>query len=55
MYEKVKYLMAGDKALVIEFGDEIEEESNAKIRSLTLAMDKEAIIGIIETIPHIGH
>ncbi|MGV8982090.1 5-oxoprolinase subunit PxpB [Clostridium sp.] len=51
MYNKVKYLIAGDRALVIEFGDEIEEESNAKIRSLTLAMEREAIVGIIETIP----
>lgn len=51
MYEKTKYLTAGDRALVIEFGDSIEEQINAKIRSLTLAMEKEGIIGIIETIP----
>jgi len=51
MYEKVKYLLAGDRALVIEFGDSIEEQINSKIRSLTLAMASEGIIGIIETIP----
>lgn len=51
MYEKTKYLNAGDRALVIEFGDSIEEQINAKIRSLTLAIEKEDIIGIIETIP----
>ena len=51
MYEKTKYLTAGDRALVIEFGDTIEEQINAKIRSLTLAIEKEGIIGIIETIP----
>jgi KipI family sensor histidine kinase inhibitor len=51
MYEKVKYLTAGDRALVIEDGEEIEEGSNSKIRSLTLAMEREGIIGIIETIP----
>jgi inhibitor of KinA len=51
MYEKVKYLNAGDRALVIEFGDEIEEKINSKIRSLTLAMERENIKGIIETIP----
>ena len=51
MYEKVKYLTAGDRALVIEFGDTIEEQINSKIRSLTLAMEREGIIGIIETIP----
>jgi KipI family sensor histidine kinase inhibitor len=51
MYEKVKYLTAGDRALVIEFGDKIEEQVNSKIRSLTLAIEREGIIGIIETIP----
>lgn len=51
MYEKNKYLIAGDRALVIEFGDEIEEQVNSKIRSLTLAMERENIKGVIETIP----
>jgi KipI family sensor histidine kinase inhibitor len=51
MYEKTKYLNAGDKSLVIEFGDSIEEQINAKIRSLTLAIEREGIIGLIETIP----
>ena len=51
MYEKVKYLIVGDRALVIEFGDKIEEQINSKIRSLTLAIEREGILGIIETIP----
>ena len=51
MYEKTRYLTAGDRALVIEFGDKIEEQINSKIRSLTLAMEREDIIGIIETVP----
>jgi len=51
MYEKVKYLIAGDRALVVEFGDKIEEQVNSKIRSLTVAIQQEGIIGINETIP----
>lgn len=51
MYEKTRYLTVGDRALVIEFGDSIEEQVNSKIRSLTLAMEREGIKGIIETIP----
>lgn len=51
MYEKTKYLIAGDRALVIEFGDIIEEQTNSKIRSFTLAMEREGIEGIIEIIP----
>lgn len=31
MYDKIKYLTAGDKALVMEFGNEISKEINAKI------------------------
>ncbi|MCB2295087.1 5-oxoprolinase subunit PxpB [Clostridium algoriphilum] len=51
MYEEVKYLIAGDRALVVEFGDKIEEQVNSKIRSLTVAIEQEGIIGINETIP----
>ncbi|MBX4265346.1 5-oxoprolinase subunit PxpB [Clostridium estertheticum] len=51
MYEEVKYLIAGDRALVVEFGDKIEERVNSKIRSLTVAIAQEGIIGINETIP----
>jgi len=51
MYEKVKYLIAGDRALVVEFGDKIEEQVNSKIRSLTVAIEQEGIIGINETVP----
>lgn len=51
MYKKVKYLISGDRALDIEFGDSIEEEINSQILSLTLAIQEEGIAGIIETIP----
>ncbi|MCB2358344.1 5-oxoprolinase subunit PxpB [Clostridium estertheticum] len=51
MYEEVKYLIAGDRALVVEFGDKIEEQVNSKIRGLTVAIAKEGITGINETIP----
>ncbi|MCB2307690.1 5-oxoprolinase subunit PxpB [Clostridium estertheticum] len=51
MYEEVKYLIAGDRALVVEFGDKIEDQVNSKIRSLTVAIAQEGVIGINETIP----
>ena len=51
MYENVKYLIAGDRSLVVEFGDKIEEQVNSKIRSLTLAMERACIVGINEIIP----
>jgi inhibitor of KinA len=51
MYKEVKYLIAGDRALVIEFGDKIENQVNSKIRSLTVAIEQGNIKGINETVP----
>lgn len=51
IYKKTRYLTAGDRALVIEFGNEISEEINAKVRSMTIAIEKENIDGIIEITP----
>jgi len=51
MFEEVKYLIAGDSAIVVEFGDEIEKQVNSKIRSLTVAIERDGIVGINETIP----
>lgn len=51
MYDKVKYLAAGDRGLIIEFGDKIEEAINYKIRSMLLAISTSDTIGIIEMVP----
>lgn len=51
MYEKTKYIVAGDKSLVVEFGNSISPEINAKIRSMVQALDKQKISGINEIIP----
>jgi len=51
MYEKARYLMSGDKGLVVEFGNEINEETNTKVRNLYLAVQKSQIAGIYEMIP----
>ncbi|SES82767.1 sensor histidine kinase inhibitor, KipI family [Natronincola peptidivorans] len=51
MYDKTKYLAAGDQALVMEFGNSISEEINSKIRSMTAAIEGQNIKGIVELVP----
>lgn len=41
----------GDRGLLLEFGDEISREINEKVRRMALAIQAEAIEGIIETVP----
>lgn len=51
MYDKTKYLTAGDKGLVIEFGNEISKPINEKIRSMVLAIEKAGLTGLSELVP----
>ena len=44
-------LRAGDCALVVEFGREIDEEVNARVHALDAAMRQKHIIGVTETVP----
>lgn len=41
----------GDRGLLLEFGDEISHEVNERVRRMALAIRKEAIPGIVETVP----
>ncbi len=51
MYKKAKYLAAGDKGMVIEFGNSISKEINRKLRSMVLALENSDTPGIIEVVP----
>jgi len=51
LYDKTRYLLMGDRGLLLEFGDEISHEVNERVRRMALAIQAEAIEGIIETIP----
>ena len=48
---EVRYLPSGDCAICVEFGNEISPEINAKIRAFKIALEKENIAGIVETVP----
>lgn len=47
----VRFLIAGDTAVCVEFGNEISESVNAKIRAYNIALSKSGIPGIVETVP----
>ena len=51
MYSQAKYLIAGDSALVVEFGSEISPQINERVRGMYLAIEKAAIPGIVSLTP----
>ncbi len=51
MYEETKYLVSGDKALNMEFGNNITDEINSRIRAVTVAIEMQNIKGIVELVP----
>lgn len=51
MYDKTKFIPAGDRSLVMEFGNSISPEINSKIRNMVNAINKANIEYITEIIP----
>jgi inhibitor of KinA len=47
----VRFLASGDTALVVEFGDRVERELNARVLRLDAALRDHAISGVVETVP----
>jgi len=48
---EIKFLIAGDSSLVVEFGNEISEEINGKVLALNQILRPNRIKGVIETVP----
>ncbi len=51
MYDEPRLLLAGDSALVVEFGDEISQEVNHRVHALAEALEKNRLPGLIEAVP----
>jgi KipI family sensor histidine kinase inhibitor len=51
MYSKPRYLLVGDRGLSVEFGNEVNEETNHQVRRMALALEKACISGVIEFFP----
>ncbi len=50
MYDRPRFLYAGDRALVVELGDGIDPELNRRLHSLRGAIDKAALRGVSDLI-----
>ncbi|WP_277250857.1 5-oxoprolinase subunit PxpB [Peptoniphilus vaginalis] len=51
MYDEIKFLTAGDSAIVMEFGDTIEKEINARIAAVVESLKTKSIDGILDILP----
>lgn len=51
MYSEPRFLPAGERALVVEFGNEIAPEINARLRALTAALEAAPVPGVVEVVP----
>jgi len=51
LYDKPLYRLMGDRALLIELGDQISPDVNQKVRELFAGLDQQAIDGFIELVP----
>jgi len=51
VFKKAVYRLAGDKGLLVEFGQGIDPQVNAKVRAMTRALEQKRPKGVIEMIP----
>jgi inhibitor of KinA len=51
LYPEIRFLLMGDRGLLLEFGDEISAEVNERVRKMALALQAETMEGIIEVVP----
>ncbi|MEW5980737.1 MAG: 5-oxoprolinase subunit PxpB [Acidobacteriota bacterium] len=50
-YDEPRFLLAGDRCLVVEFGDDIDEAVNARVRTLAALLSAAAHPAIVEAVP----
>ena len=51
MYDEPKFLIAGDRAMVVELGDSISPETNRRVHGLVRALEDRALPGIVDLVP----
>lgn len=49
--DNVRFLLTGDTSLSVEFGNEISQAINTRIRAFNIALERSDIPGIVETVP----
>ena len=51
MYQRARFLPAGDKALTVELGVSISTETNRRVRDLLVAIESQEIPGLTDIVP----
>ncbi len=51
LYSRIRFYPVGDRGLLLELGDEISREINERVRRMALAVQSDAIQGVLETVP----
>ena len=51
LFEKARFRTAGDRGLLVEYGDIIDPDVNNKVRSMAIVMEQNALEGVTEVIP----
>lgn len=51
LYERARFRTAGDRGLLVEYGDAIDPVINHKVRAMAIALGKEPPEGVLEVIP----
>ena len=51
MYDRAQFLTAGDRALVVEYGDTIDQATNRRARTLAAALLSQPVDGLLEVVP----
>lgn len=51
LYDQPLFLMMGDRALLVELGDQISPSINEKVRELFLKLDRRPLKGVVELVP----
>ncbi|PYM42890.1 MAG: allophanate hydrolase, partial [Candidatus Rokuibacteriota bacterium] len=47
----VRFLPAGDLAVLVEFDEEISVEVNTRVRALEFLIQQKGLAGVVETVP----
>ena len=51
LFEKARFRTAGDRGLLVEYGDVIDPDVNNKVRSMAMVIEQNSPEGVTETIP----
>jgi len=51
LYERARFRIAGDRGLLVEYGDAIDPAINRKVRAMAIALGQQTPQGVVEIIP----